>query len=74
MYANETKVQNLIEVTKQYVITLFQSTYSWTKKELEILWNDIIELCEMEIPRTHFIGSIVNLPTVSVPEGVTNIC
>lgn len=71
MYANETKVQNLIEGTKQYVIPLFQRTYSWTKKEWEILWNDIIELCEMEIPRTHFIGSIVNLPTVSVPEGVT---
>lgn len=70
MQAKETKLQDIIEGTKQYVIPLFQRTYSWTNKELDILWKDIIELCEVENPRTHFIGSIVNMPTVSVPEGV----
>jgi uncharacterized protein with ParB-like and HNH nuclease domain len=70
MQAKETKLQDLIEGTKQYVIPLFQRTYSWTFKEWEVLWKDLVELCEMEIPRTHFIGSIVNMPTVSVPEGV----
>jgi uncharacterized protein with ParB-like and HNH nuclease domain len=34
------------------------------------MWKDLIELCETEKPRSHFIGSIVNMPTVSVPEGV----
>lgn len=70
MQAKETKLQEIIEGTKQYVIPLFQRTYSWTSKEWEILWKDLVELCEMEEPRTHFIGSIVNMPTVSVPEGV----
>jgi uncharacterized protein with ParB-like and HNH nuclease domain len=70
MQAKETKLQDIIEGTKQYVIPLFQRTYSWTKKEWEVLWKDLIELCEAENPRTHFIGSIVNMPTVSVPEGV----
>ena len=70
MQAKETKLQDIIEGTKQYVIPLFQRTYSWTNKEWEILWKDLIELCEAENPRTHFIGSIVNMPTVSVPEGV----
>ncbi|GHT07481.1 hypothetical protein FACS189426_00960 [Bacteroidia bacterium] len=70
MQAKETKLQDIIEGTKQYVIPLFQRTYSWTNKEWEILWKDLVELCEMENPRTHFIGSIVNMPTVSVPEGV----
>lgn len=70
MQAKETKLQDIIEGTKQYVIPLFQRTYSWTKKEWEILWKDIVDLCEAEKPRTHFIGSIVNMPTVSVPEGV----
>ena len=70
MQAKETKIQDIIEGTKQYVIPLFQRTYSWTSKEWDILWKDLIELCEMENPRTHFIGSIVNMPTVSVPEGV----
>ena len=70
MQAKETKLQDIIEGTKQYVVPLFQRTYSWTPKEWEILWKDLVELCESENPRTHFIGSIVNMPTVSVPEGV----
>jgi uncharacterized protein with ParB-like and HNH nuclease domain len=70
MHAKETKLQDIIEGTKQYVVPLFQRTYSWNIKEWEILWNDLVELCELEVPRTHFIGSIVNMPTVSVPEGV----
>jgi len=70
MQAKETKLQDIIEGTKQYVIPLFQRTYSWTAKEWDVLWKDLVELCEMESPRTHFIGSIVNMPTVSVPEGV----
>lgn len=70
MQAKETKLQDIIEGTKQYVVPLFQRTYSWTNKEWNILWKDLVELCETENPRTHFIGSIVNMPTVSVPEGV----
>ena len=70
MQAKETKLRDIIEGTKQYVVPLFQRTYSWTTKEWDVLWNDLIELSEMENPRTHFIGSIVSMPTVSVPEGV----
>lgn len=70
MTAKETKLQDIIEGTKQYVVPLFQRTYSWDKKEWDTLWNDMMELSEMENPRTHFIGSIVNMPTNSVPEGV----
>jgi uncharacterized protein with ParB-like and HNH nuclease domain len=70
MQAKETKLQDIIEGTKQYVIPLFQRTYSWTSKEWEVLWKDLVELCEMDNPRAHFIGSIVSMPTVSVPEGV----
>ncbi|PGH40389.1 MAG: hypothetical protein CRN43_03310 [Candidatus Nephrothrix sp. EaCA] len=70
MKATETKLLEIIEGTKQYVIPLFQRTYSWTKKEWEDLWEDLVALSEMENPRTHFIGSIVNMQTVSVPEGV----
>ncbi len=70
MQASETRLQNVIEGTVQYVIPLFQRTYSWDKKEWQVLWDDLVELCEMETPRSHFIGSIVSMPTVSVPEGV----
>jgi len=70
VHAQETKLQNILEGTKQYMVPLFQRTYSWTNEEWNILWKDLIELCESENPRSHFIGSIVNMPTVSVPEGV----
>ncbi len=70
MNASETKLQPIIEGTKQYVVPLFQRSYSWDKKEWEILWNDLVELSETENPRDHFIGSIVTMPTTSVPEGV----
>src|SRR5687767_7232650 len=71
MKASETKFQPIIEGTKQYVVPLFQRPYSWDKKEWDVLWEDLIWLCENEEPVSHFIGSIVTMPTISVPEGVS---
>lgn len=70
MNANETKFQPIIEGVKQYVVPLFQRAYSWGKNEWEILWSDLLELSDTDNPRSHFIGSIVSMPTNSVPEGV----
>lgn len=70
MNASETKLQPIIEGTKQYVVPLFQREYSWGKDEWQVLWNDLVELSELDNPREHFIGSIVTMPTISVPEGV----
>ena len=71
MNAKETKIQPFIEGTKQFVVPLFQRPYSWEKKHWEDLWGDLIELYEEEQPRNHFMGSVVTMPAVSVPEGVT---
>ena len=70
MKASETKLQRVIEGTNQYVVPLFQRKYSWEAKEWNTLWDDLFELYEEETPRNHFIGSIVTMPTQSVPEGV----
>jgi len=70
MKASETKLQRVIEGTNQYVVPLFQRKYSWDTKEWKTLWDDLVELYEEEKPRSHFIGSIVTMPTQSVPEGV----
>ncbi len=70
MKASETKLQRVIEGTNQYVVPLFQRKYSWDTKEWNTLWEDLVELYEEEQPRSHFIGSIVTMPTHSVPEGV----
>src|SRR3989442_944325 len=41
----------------------------------KVLWADLVELCEDETESTrakpHFMGSLVTVPTRSVPEGVT---
>jgi uncharacterized protein with ParB-like and HNH nuclease domain len=70
MKASETVLQRVIEGTNQYVVPLFQRKYSWDTKEWNTLWQDLMELYEEENRRNHFIGSIVTMPTQSVPEGV----
>lgn len=71
MQASETKLQKIIEGTQQYVVPLFQRSYSWKKTEWQALWDDLEELCQVDNPRPHFMGSIVTMPTTSVPQGVS---
>src|SRR5674476_811826 len=59
MQAKETKPKDIIEGTKQYVLPLFQRSYSWEKKEWDVLCEDLYELLENENLCPHFIGSIV---------------
>ncbi|UTW70345.1 hypothetical protein KHA80_07440 [Anaerobacillus sp. HL2] len=56
MNANETKFQPIIEGVKQYVVPLFQRAYSWEKTSGKF-WNDLLELNELDNPRSHFIVS-----------------
>src|SRR5262245_30181087 len=71
MHAGETKIQTLIDSARQYVIPLFQRPYSWEPPQWSTLWHDLAELCEEDHSRNHFIGSVVTMPSRSVPEGVT---
>jgi uncharacterized protein with ParB-like and HNH nuclease domain len=71
MHANQTDVQRILGGVQQYVIPLFQRPYSWGTKQWLTLWQDLVELCAEDKPRNHFIGSIVTMPSKSVPEGVT---
>ena len=70
MQAAETKLRQLIEGTKQYVVPLFQRPYSWTEKHWKTLWADVVEQSQQEDGRPHFFGSIVTAPAKSVPQGV----
>lgn len=70
MDVSSTIFQPIFEGVKQYVVPLFQRSYSWNKKEWSILWDDLKELYDSENPRQHFMGSIVTIPAKSVPEGV----
>lgn len=72
--ARETTLQELLEGSKQYLVPLYQRTYSWSSRQLQRLWDDVASLAEDRVERpdlTHFIGSVVLAPTPQVgPAGV----
>lgn len=70
MKASETNLQAIIEGTKQYLIPMFQRTYSWEKKQWQQLWADITDLMDNEESTLHFIGSIVTIPINTTTHGV----
>ena len=59
MKATEAKVLEFIKKSPQFVIPIYQRTYSWSEKECQQLWDDIIRTGENEKINAHFIGSIV---------------
>lgn len=70
MKASETKLQLILEGTKQYIVPMFQRTYSWEKRDWTTLWSDVMDLLDEESSRPHFIGSIVTAPAKMLPEGI----
>ena len=75
MKASETHLGKILEGNNQFVVPLFQRPYTWDESRWKVLWVDLVELCEDETDsnraKPHFMGSIVTVPTRSVPEGVT---
>lgn len=59
MKATETKLLTLLHGPKQFVIPIYQRTYSWTLKQCEQLWKDILRSGRDDSVRGHFIGSVV---------------
>lgn len=59
MRASEAKLLDFIKKSPQFVIPIYQRTYSWTAKECRQLWDDIIRCGRNDSVPVHFIGSIV---------------
>jgi len=59
MKANEANLLVFLKKSPQFVIPIYQRTYSWTPKECEQLWNDILRTGENDALSAHFVGSIV---------------
>lgn len=59
MKADETNLLEFLREPKQFVIPIYQRTYSWTKKECKQLFNDIKKVGNDNQTNAHFIGSIV---------------
>jgi uncharacterized protein with ParB-like and HNH nuclease domain/predicted transport protein len=59
MKATEAKLLAFLKKSTQFVIPIYQRTYSWTEKECRQLWDDIIRAGQNDSISVHFIGSIV---------------
>jgi uncharacterized protein with ParB-like and HNH nuclease domain/predicted transport protein len=68
MKANEAKLLNFLHKAPQFVIPIYQRTYSWTTKECEQLWQDIVRCGSNDHIDVHFVGSVVY-----VADGVSSV-
>src|SRR5690606_37849236 len=59
MKATEAKLLAFLKKSPQFVIPIYQRTYSWTERECRQLWDDIIRAGSDDAISVHFIGSIV---------------
>jgi len=59
MKAVEAKFLNFLKESPQFIIPIYQRTYSWTEAECRQLWEDIIRAGENDAISAHFVGSIV---------------
>lgn len=59
MKATEAALLGFLKKSPQFVIPIYQRTYSWTEKECRQLWDDIVRTGSNDAISVHFIGSIV---------------
>lgn len=59
MKATEAALLAFLKKSPQFIIPIYQRTYSWTERECRQLWDDIIRAGENPGISVHFIGSIV---------------
>lgn len=59
MIARETNLLKFMNGPKQFLIPIYQRTYSWTLKECKTLWKDIMKTGKDESIAGYFIGSVV---------------
>ena len=59
MKASEANFLNFLKKSPQFVIPIYQRTYSWTERECRQLWDDILRTGRNDHIAAHFVGSIV---------------
>lgn len=68
MKATEAKLIEFLKKSPQFVIPIYQRTYSWTEKECRQLRDDIVRTGRDGKLVAHFVGSIVY-----VEKGLSNL-
>lgn len=68
MKATEAKFLDFLKKSPQFVIPIYQRTYSWTDRECKQLWEDILRTGGNDSLSAHFVGSIVY-----IEKGLSNL-
>ena len=85
MKATEAKLLQILGNVSQFIIPIYQRTYSWTLKKCQQLWTDIHRTWSTDQIGVHFIGSVVHIneglgnhavqsPKLEIAEGSANTC
>jgi uncharacterized protein with ParB-like and HNH nuclease domain len=59
MKAVEAKLLEFLKKSPQFIIPIYQRTYSWGERECRQLWDDILRTGRDDKLAAHFVGSIV---------------
>ena len=59
MKATEAKLLVFLKQSPQFIIPIYQRTYSWAESQCKQLWDDILRAGSDENIQAHFIGSVV---------------
>jgi len=59
MKANEEIFLKFLQKASHFIVPIYQRTYSWTEKQCEQLWKDVIRAGQNQEKGLHFVGSVV---------------
>lgn len=59
MKATEARLLDFLKRSQQFVIPIYQRTYSWSEQQCRQLWDDILRAGQRDDISAHFIGSVV---------------
>lgn len=59
MKATEARLLDFLKRSQQFVIPIYQRTYSWSEEQCRQLWDDVIRAGQRDDIPAHFIGSVV---------------
>ncbi|PFG63733.1 uncharacterized protein with ParB-like and HNH nuclease domain [Thioclava sp. ES.031] len=59
MKATDANFLSFINNSTQFVIPIYQRTYSWTEQECRQLWDDVRRAGSSDYVQVHFLGSVV---------------
>jgi uncharacterized protein with ParB-like and HNH nuclease domain len=71
--ASEANLLGFLKAPKQFIVPIYQRTYSWTEEQCQQLWDDIIKAGTTDHIKAHFVGSVVYIQdsqyqVMSVPQ------